>query len=317
MAAPDKQLPLRLLAGGLLGTGIVAVILLLFHPFVYVTEPGNATVMFNVFSGIEKGRVERSSATFVLPGIDGPTTYIVRTRVFQFTNDERSPNRAGNAISINTADGQAFFTDVFVALKPNAAVLDQLHATIGPRYMENIIVPTVRSKVRDVAASFSSADFYKKERRAEMEKKMTALISSEMPTGQLQQQKVPLIVIEDVYLGTAQFPEGLKASLEQKQVASITAQTAAVKAQIQQKETTRRLILAAANRKAIELQGQAAAKNAKLADLLFYEKLQDRIEAARSQGGEMPIRVIRVEGSDKSTVFLNVDPQRAAAAGSP
>ncbi|MBC8122304.1 MAG: prohibitin family protein [Gemmatimonadaceae bacterium] len=308
----DRQVPLRIAAWSLLALGIVAVGALLFHPFLYITVPGNATVMFNVFSGIEQGRVERPGVAFVTPGIDSPITYNVRTRVWQFTDTAAVPNRASGAVTVNTADGQAFSMDVFVALKPNVPVLDVLHARIGQQYMETIVVPTVRSKVRDVAASFDSEDFYNTTRRSEMERQMTALINREMPNAP--KQDTPLIVIEGVYLGTAQFPEGLKASLEQKQVASITAQTAAVKAQIQQKETTRRLILARANQTAIELQGRAAAKNAKLADLLFYEKLNERINDARAKGQPIPLKVIRVEGGDKSTVFLNVEPQRAAAA---
>jgi len=311
--AADRQLPLRLFAGGLLILGFVALLMLLFHPFLYVTQPGNATVMFNLFSGIEKGRIERPGVTFVMPFVDSPISYNVRTRVWQFT-DGQVPNQAGSSVAVNTRDGQAFTTDVFIALKPNVAALDELHARIGQQYMTTVVVPTVRSKVRDIAAEFSSTDFYNKRSREEIEQKMSALIASEMPTIKVQGKDVPLIEVEGVFLGTAQFPEGLKLSLEQKQVASITAQTAAVKAQIQQKETTRRLILAAANRRAIELQGQAAARNAQLADLLFFEKLSERIEAARSKGEAIPLRVVRVEGGEKSTVFLNVDPQRAAAA---
>lgn len=308
----DRQVPLRIVAWGLLALGIVAVVALLFHPFLYITMPGNATVMFNVFSGIEQGRVERPGVAFITPGVDSPITYNVRTRVWQFT-DAEVPNRASGAVTVNTADGQAFSMDIYVALKPNVPVLEVLHARIGQQYMETIVVPTVRSKVRDVAASFDSEDFYNTKRRSEMERQMTALINREMPSAP--KQDTPLIVIEGVYLGTAQFPEGLKASLEQKQVASITAQTAAVKAQIQQKETTRRLILARANQTAIELQGRAAAKNAKLADLLFYEKLNERISEARAKGQPIPLKVIRVEGGEKSTVFLNVEPQKAAAVG--
>jgi prohibitin 2 len=288
----DKQLPLRLFTGGLLILGLVAILLLVFHPFFYITLPGNATVMFNTFSGIEKGRIERPGVTFVLPVIDAPITYNVRTRVWQFADGDNIPNQAGNAIAVNSADGQAFTTDVFVALRPNQETLDELHARIGQQYMTTVVVPTVRSKVRDIAAEFNSNDFYKKERRIELEKKMTALISREMP-----------------------FIE-VKASLEQKQVASISAQTAAVNAQIQQKETTRKLILADANRQSIELQGKAASRNGQLANLLFYEKLSDRIETARGKGEPIPIKVIRVEGGDKSTIFINVDPQRAAT-GSP
>jgi prohibitin 2 len=313
----DKQLPLRLFAGGLLILGLVAILLLVFHPFFYITLPGNATVMFNVFSGIEKGRVEHPGVTFVVPFVDSPITYNVRTRVWQFADGSNIPNQAGNAIAVNSADGQAFTTNVFVALRPNQETLDELHARIGQQYMTTVVVPTVRSKVRDIAAEFTSNDFYKKERRVELEKKMTALISKEMPSTEVKGQRQPMIIVEGVFLGTAQFPEGLKASLEQKQVASISAQTAAVNAQIQQKETTRKLILADANRQSIELQGKAASRNGQLANLLFYEKLNDRIDAARGKGEPIPIKVIRVEGGDKSTIFINVDPQRSAATGSP
>jgi regulator of protease activity HflC (stomatin/prohibitin superfamily) len=225
------------------------------------------------------------------------------------------PNQASNAVSVNTSDGQAFTLDAFVALRPNTETLDELHSRIGQQYMSTIVVPTVRSKLRDVAAAFSSADFYNKARRSQLERRMSDLIRREMPAIDRGGARTALILVDGVFLGTARFPEGLKASLEQKQVASITAQTAAVKAQIQQKETTRRLILAAANRRAIELQGQAAARNAQLADLLFYEKLAERIESARTGGERTPIKVIRIEGGEKSTVFLNVEPQRAAAAG--
>jgi len=294
-----------------LPAGVIAAVLLIGRSAAYVTEPGNATVVFNTFTGLQLGRVESPGVSFVSPGVDQPITYNVRTKVWQFTDGENIPNQAGTSIAINSADGQAFTLDVFLALKPNVAVLDSLHAQIGERYMETVVVPLVRSKIRDISAGFDSKDFYQKERRFQVEKKVLALISQELPTVKVGDQAVPMILIDGVYLGTPKFPPALKDSLEQKQVASITAQTAGVKAQIQAKETERLLILARANQTAIELQGKAAAKNAQLADLLLYEKLGDRIDAAKEKGQPSPLKVIRVEGS--STVFLNVDPQRAAA----
>lgn len=291
--------------------GVIAAILLVGRSAAYVTEPGNATVVFNTFTGLQLGRVEQPGVSFISPVVDQPITYNVRTKIWQFTDGENIPNQAGTSIAINSADGQAFTIDVFLALKPNMAVLDSLHAQIGERYMETVVVPLVRSKIRDISAGFDSKDFYQKERRFQVEQKALALISKELPTVKVGDQPVPMIVIDGVYLGTPKFPPALKDSLEQKQVASITAQTAGVKAQIQSKETERLLILARANQTAIELQGKAAAKNAQLADLLLYEKLGDRIDAAKEKGQPSPLKVIRVEGS--STVFLNVDPQRAAA----
>ncbi len=298
-----------------LAIGGVILALVVWHPFIYVTEPGNATVVFNSFSGLQENRVEKPGFSFITPGTDRPITYNVRTKVWQFTDEPDAVNQAGSAIAVNTADGQAFTVDIYVALKPNQEVLDDLHKQIGENYMTTVVVPIVRSKVRDIAAAYDSEDFYQQERRAEVERKAAELITKELPTALLAGQKVPMILVEGIFLGTPKFPPALKDSIEQKQVASITAQTAGVRAKIQTKETERLLILARANQTAIELKGRAAAKNAQLADLLFYERLEERIDAARKAGQDSPLKVMRVEGN--STVFLNVDPPKAAAATSP
>jgi regulator of protease activity HflC (stomatin/prohibitin superfamily) len=264
--------------------------------------------VFNTFSGLQKGRVELPGVIFRIPGIETPITYTVLTRVWEFTNDPNSPNAISNAIAVNTADGQAFTVDVAIALRPNIATLDELHATIGENYLSTVVVPLVRSKIRDISASFESEDFYRKSQRMAIEQQALDLIRQEMPTVNRNGQTLPLIEVEGLFLGHADFPQALRDSIERKQVASITAQTAAVRAQIQEKETERLLILAAANQRAIELKGKAAAKNAQLADLLFYEKLQERIQ--NPTDSLPPLRIIRVEG--EATVFLNVDPHQAA-----
>ncbi|MCJ2541796.1 prohibitin family protein [Thermostichus vulcanus] len=274
----------------------------------YVTPPGHATVVFNTFSGLQKGRVERPGVIFVVPGIDTPITYTVLTRVWEFTDNPASVNSISNGITVNTADGQAFAIDVAIALKPNPDTLDELHANIGENYLSTVVVPVVRSKIRDISASFDSEDFYRKSQRTAIEQQALALIQQEMPHIERDGQTLSLLQVEGVFLGNPDFPEALKDSIERKQVASISAQTAAVRAQIQEKETERLLILAAANQRAIELKGQAAAQNAQLADLLFYETLQERIQ--NPTGAAPPLRIIRVEGD--STLFLNVDPHQAA-----
>ncbi len=293
-----------LMAGGI----AILVALGMGRSCLYVTPPGHATVVFNTFSGLQKGRVELPGVLFRIPGIETPITYTVLTRVWEFTNNPASANGISNAITVNTADGQAFAIDVAIALKPNPATLDELHANIGENYLATVVVPVVRSKIRDISASFDSEDFYRKSQRAAIEQQALDLIRQEMPTVSRDGQTLPLLEVEGLFLGNPDFPEALKDSIERKQVASITAQTAAVRAQIQEKETERLLILAAANQRAIELKGQAAAQNTQLADLLFYETLQERIQNPTSSAP--PLRIIRVEGD--STVFLNVDPHQAA-----
>ncbi len=279
---------------------LLAIFNIVFKTLTYVTPPGHATVIFNTLSGLQKDRVEKPGITFLKPFVDRPITYNVRTKVWSFTN-ENAANRAGTAITVNSADGQAFDMDVYLALRPNQSTLDELHGQVGENYMNTVVVPVARSKIRDISAEFSSKDFYQQEKRELIAQQVTALISKEMPVGDNQGQTIPLIEIEGVFLGTPNFPQGLKDSIERKQVASITAQTASVKAEIQQKETERVLILAKADQKAIELKGQAAAANAKLADLLLFESLEQRVA---------DLKVIRIEGD--STVFLNIDPKQVA-----
>lgn len=273
------------------------------HPGCYVTRPGHGTVIFNSFSGLQPG-VRSPGVSFVTPMVERPITYRVWKRVWEFT-DDNSPNRLSNAIKVNSSDGQAFSIDVYVEMRPNQAVLDRLHAQIGENYHEIVVIPVVRAKVRDVSGEFDSEDFYQQEKRTEIQTRLRDLIAEEMPTTLEGDTEEPLILIENVFLGTPNFPQGLKDSIERKQVASITAETAAVRAEIQIRETERKLILADADQTAIELKGEAAAVNAQLADLIFYELLEQRLGTAD------PLKVIRVEGD--STILLNVDPTGAAA----
>ncbi|NEQ97770.1 MAG: prohibitin family protein [Cyanothece sp. SIO2G6] len=305
------RLPLILVA--------IAIFLVRNNPFIYVTEPGQATVVFDAFQGIETDRVESPGVTFAMPFVDQPISYDIRTRVWSFTdsadasrasgistvsNSGTVTQRIGSAITVNSADGQAFALDVFVALRPNPLTLDDLHANIGENYMNTIIVPVIRAKVRDISAEFDSEAFFQKAQLAEIEQKVKELIAQEMPTTQHQGENLPMILIERIFLSYPAFPEKFKESLEKKQVASINAATASVNAEIQAKETERQLILADAEQQAIELKGQAAAANTQLSELLFLEKLEARTHA---DSDSAPVRITRVEGD--SLVFLNVDPR--------
>lgn len=274
-------------------------------PFLYVTPPGQSAVVFNIFRGIQSGRVLKPGMSFVVPFIEQPIAYDVRTRIWEFTNESNAPRLAGAPITIISADGQSFELDANIALRPNPDTLDQFHSQIGENYMANIVVPIIRSKIRDVSAKFDSSDFYQKETREIIQQQATELIGAEMPKGKFNNQDVPMILIEEILIESANFPAALKASIEKKQVQSILAQTASVRAKIQDKETDRLLILATANQKAIELKGRASAVSKNLANLLFYERLEERIK------GGSALKVIKVEGN--STVFLNVDPKKAAA----
>ncbi|NJK35057.1 MAG: prohibitin family protein [Oscillatoriales cyanobacterium SM2_2_1] len=226
-------------------------------PTAHITRPGTASVVFNSFSGLQRGRVLRPGAAFLTPGVERGIPYEVRIQVWEFT-DQSTSRVASNPVSAIAADGQSFSINVNIALRLNPDTLDDLHAKIGENYILTSVVPLVRSKFRDVAAKFQSEDFYRRDRRLEVEKQAKELINAELPKTQKDGKNVPMMSVEWVYMETAAFPPALRESIEKKQVAGILAQTAGVRAQIQQKETDRALILAKANERAIELKGRAA-----------------------------------------------------------
>jgi hypothetical protein len=283
-------------------------------PTVHITRPGTASVVFNAFAGLQQRRVLLPGATPLTPGVERAIPYVVRTQVLEFS-DLKNEQVISNPLTAIAADGQSFTINVNIALRLNPDTLDDLHAQIGEDYIRVRVTPLVRSKFRDVAAKFQSEDFYRRDRRLEVEKQAKELIEAELPRTQRDGKEVPFMYLEWVYIETADFPPALRESIEKKQVAGILAQTAGVRAQIQQKETNRVLILAKANERAIELKGQAALLGGPLADLLFYERINERLSNAKQKQQPMPIKVIRVEGN--ATVFLNVDPQKVPVISRP
>src|SRR3989339_14273 len=92
-----------------------------------------------------------------------------------------------------TNDGQNVIIEMTVLFHIDPDNATQLWEHIGDDYIEKIIRPTVRSRVRTVSAEYSANDFFSA-RRAEIERRIHhELISSLSPKG---------IVVVDVLLGS-------------------------------------------------------------------------------------------------------------------
>lgn len=91
-----------------------------------------------------------------------------------------------------TQDGQNVIIEMTVLFHVDSENATQLWESIGDNYIEKIIRPTIRSRVRTVAAGYTAHDFFT-DRRAEIEQRLHhELVSSLAKKG---------IVVVDVLLG--------------------------------------------------------------------------------------------------------------------
>lgn len=95
-------------------------------------------------------------------------------------------------IIANTSDGRHALLEMTVLFHIDPDNATQLWQNIGDNYIEKIVRPTIRSRVRTVVASYSMEDLFSN-RRAEIEQGIQhELVSSLSPKG---------IVVVDVLLG--------------------------------------------------------------------------------------------------------------------
>lgn len=95
-------------------------------------------------------------------------------------------------IGAPTTDGNNVVLEMTVLFHIDPDNATQLWQNIGDNYVEKIVRPVIRSRVRTVAADYSGADFFSN-RRAEIERRIQhELVTSLNPKG---------IVIVDVLMG--------------------------------------------------------------------------------------------------------------------
>jgi prohibitin 1 len=122
----------------------------------------------------------------------------------------------GNAIETLTADGQNITVDVTVRSRPNFKELWWLHQNLGKDYVEKIIVPLVRSVVREVIAGYTVSAIYSEDRRV-IATKISKALEDEMAKYKL--------VLTEFLLDEVTFSRAYQNAIEEKQQARIELDT--------------------------------------------------------------------------------------------
>ncbi|PCH71218.1 MAG: peptidase [Bacteroidales bacterium] len=176
--------------------GIFAVILILSGSSMFVTlQPGERGVIFRKFSGgLDKENVFQPGFHVVAPW-NNMNIYVVREQKSEETMDVLDKN----GLSVNI--------DVSVRFNPTYNKIGFLHEIFGKDYIQQLVVPEVRSSVRQVAGRYTAEEIYSTKRK-EVEDAIITETSLTLKSNNIQMKA---LLIRSINL-----PSKIKAAIESK-----------------------------------------------------------------------------------------------------
>lgn len=268
--------PRRRYGPPLLGLGLL--LLVLANSFV-VVPAGHVGVVFNVLRGVQE-RPLAEGVHFVVPGLQQVIFYDARVKEVTLSAPHEGENRADTSIRARSKEGLEIGVDVTVQyriLKERAA---KLHQEVGPGYLETLIVPQVRSKVRDAVGQYNAAELISTQRTA---------LETSVVEGLEETLRRYHIELVSVLLREVRIPESVAKVIEEKQTAEqqvqieinrrkqaeIAAQRRVIEAQ---GERDAAILRAEGEARAIELRGRALKNAPEVVQLTFAEKLAPGVQ---------------------------------------
>jgi len=237
-----------------------------------VVPAGNVGVVFNALRGVQPV-VLGEGFHIVLPGIQSVILYEARLK--EVTLEAQGNNRAGDAINARSKEGLDISVDVTVQYRIRAQDAAKLHQQLGPRYLETLIIPQIRSRVRDAVGQFNAAELISTQ-RAQLEASVNQGLKTALQDNFIQ--------LESVLLREIRIPQSVAKVIEEKQTAEQQVQIAenkkrqaeidAQKVVVEAKGLRDAAILRAEGEaQAIRLRGEALKVSPEVIQLTVAEKL--------------------------------------------
>ncbi|MBZ9749256.1 prohibitin family protein [Deinococcus sp. HMF7620] len=256
--------------------GVVAAALLLSQSL-KVIPAGYVGVVFSAFSGVKSG-VRQEGIHLLMPFVDRVNLYDARLQEVTLAHNINDGDEG--AIRARSQEGLDITADVTVQFRIDRAKAAILHKELGRNYLQTVIRPQVRSKVRDAIGQFSAADLISTQRQA---------VEASITTALRQVFERNNLVLDSVLLRELRIPDSVAKAIEQKQTAeqqvaveknrlqqaNISAQRAVVEAEGAAKASVAK---ARGEAEALSLRGRALRENPQLIQLTVAEKLSPGIQ---------------------------------------
>lgn len=255
--------------------GIVA---LSFARSFVVVGAGERAVVFNRFSGVQRGALGEG-LHLLLPFVQSATIYDVKTHTYTMSASQNEANpTAGNsndALTALTSDGLPVTLEMSVQFHPDPNKVDELHQTIGPEYIDKVVRPQTRSHVRMVVAKYPVTSVYGAARG-----KISEQINTRLRALFAQSD----IVLENALLRDVAFSPQFQQAIERKQVAEQEVARMGFMVQQADKERRRKIIQAEGEAESIRLKARALARNPGLTQYEYVQNLPANVRTIVTDG---------------------------------
>jgi prohibitin 1 len=244
---------------------LVLLVIFLWTRIVVVIPPGQAGVLFRIFSGTEVDHVYGEGLYLISP-LNTMNQYETRKQV------------ALHEFEVLTAKGLSVKLSLAIRYQPEVEMLGVLHQRIGPDYAQRVIIPQVESVMRKQLGQYVAEDIYTNKDGLLTRAILAAL--DEVGRNYIQ--------VEDIIIRSIQLPDKLKVAIEDK-----LTQEEMLKSYEFRMETARK----EAERLTIEAEGEKK-HNAILAETLTDKVLQrEQIQAMRDLAKSPNAKTLIMGGS--------------------
>ncbi len=255
--------------------GIVAIILALLTASIRIIEPGKVGV--NVLFGQVQENILSSGLNIINPLIK-VEMFDITTQTYTMSGTETELSQLSDApIRVLSADGLEVTIDMTVLYRINPTKAPDIRREIGPglSYIDKIVRPTARTRIRDNAVIYNAIDLYST-KREEFQTKIFESIEQDFRNRGL--------ILENLLVRNISLPASVKAAIEAK----INAEQEAQKMQfVLQKEKQE------AERKRVEAQGisdyQQILTRSLTDRLLEYERIKALQNLVKSENAKVII----------------------------
>jgi regulator of protease activity HflC (stomatin/prohibitin superfamily) len=264
--------------------GVVLVIFGILTSSVKQVDAGSVGIQ-SLFGKVSNN-VLNSGLNFVNPLVD-VTMLDTKTQNYTMSAIRDEGDKSGDdAIRILTADGLQVEIDLTILYRVIPSEAPKIFREIGPTYVEKIVRPITRTRIRDNAVNYDAVALYST-KRDEFQSRISMQIEKEF--------KARGIFLENVLIRNINLPESVKKTIESK----INAEQESQKMQfVLSKEKQE------AERKRVEAQGIADYQRI-ISESLTDRQLQyEQIKAQKELAGSPNAKIIIMGGKGSVPVIL-------------
>ena len=240
-----------------MGTFVFAVVISVVSAGIVFIEPQERGVVISPYSfRAPRGYLEEAltpGLRWIIPG-ENVRRYEISRMTYTMSAATSEGNIVGDdSIRARTKDGQEVFIDASIIYQVDEAKVIDLHIAWQDRYRNELVRPTTRGIVRDIASQYGIEEIVSSERAA-LEIAITAAMEEKFLENNL--------ILVDFVLRDIHFSEEYAVAVEQKQIAEQQAQQAkfVVESKKQEAEQARQVAQGRADAVVIAAQGDANAR---------------------------------------------------------